>query len=231
VEQRTPGALARLKAMAEGGSAPAQIYLAKLYDTGSFGVSVSPVEARRWTERAAESGDPTAMHNLALYYFHGEGGVKDPAQAARWFRKAAERGIIDSQYNLAMLYQSGSGVPSDLAAAYTWFSIAANGGDASSRASAAALEGKLSSAQIATAQAAISSFESADDAPEPAVAQAAASPVSSATARKILERLGYLKGHGGDLQLAVAAYQRDQGLAASGALDAATVSRLSVFNR
>lgn len=231
VEQRTPGALARLKAMAEGGSTPAQIYLAKLYETGSEGVSVSPVEARRWTERAAAGGDPTAMHNLALYYFHGEGGVKDSAQAARWFRKAAERGIIDSQYNLAMLYQSGSGVPSDLAAAYTWFSIAANGGDTSSQASAAALEGKLSTAQIATAQAAIGSFGSAADAPEPAGAQAATSPVSSATARKILERLGYLKGHGGDLQLAVAAYQRDQGLAASGALDAATVSRLSVFNR
>ena len=33
------------------------------------------------------------------------------------------------------------------------------------------------------------------------------------------------------LKLAVAAYQRDQGLAATGSLDPATVSRLSVFNR
>jgi localization factor PodJL len=231
VEQQTPGALAKLKAMAEGDLLPAQIYLARVYETGSHGVRVNPVEARRWTERAAEGGDPTAMHNLALYYFHGDGGVKDPAQAARWFRKAAERGIVDSQYNLAMLYQSGSGVPRDLAAAYTWFSIAAKGGDAPSRAGAATLEGKLTSAQIITAQAEIGGFGAAADAPEPVVAQATTPGVSPTTARKILERLGYLKGHGGDVQLAVAAYQRDQGLAASGALDSATLSRLSAFSR
>jgi murein L,D-transpeptidase YcbB/YkuD len=34
-----------------------------------------------------------------------------------------------------------------------------------------------------------------------------------------------------DLKLAVGAYQRDQGLAATGALDPATASRLSVFTR
>ncbi len=230
VEQRTPGALARLKTMAEADYTPAQLYLAKLYENGSDGVSSNLSEARRWTARAADAGDPVAMHNLALYYFHGDGGVKDPTQAARWFRKAAERGVVDSQYNLAMLYQSGSGVPRDLAEAYKWFQIAATGGDGPSRSAAISLEPKLSSAQIATAEAAVDEFAPTTEGPRPAMVQATPGAVSPAAAKKILARLGYIKG-AGDLTLAVAAYQRDQGLAATGALDPATMSRLAVFNR
>jgi len=232
VEQKQPGALTRLKAIADGGYAPAQMFLARLYETGQAGVTQNLGEARRWTLRAADADDPTAMHNLALYYFRGEGGPQDTAAAAEWFKKAAERGVVDSQYNLGLLYQSGSGVPRDLAQAYKWFSIAANSGDAEARASARDLEAKLPAAQLAGAESQANAFEPTV-APAPTVL---ATGPSAAEAEKILGRLGYYRGRSDgtgarNLKLALSAYQRDQGLAVTGSLDPATASRLSVFSR
>lgn len=158
VEAGEPGALAKLKAIAEAGHPPAQFYLGKLYETGEHGVKQNLVEARRWTERAAEGGDAAAMHNLALFDFRGEGGTQDLAAAARWFRAAAEQGIVDSQFNLGLLYQSGSGVARDPVQAYTWFAIAAAGGDAQARVNAQALQGQLSPAQRASAEQAAAAF-------------------------------------------------------------------------
>lgn len=158
VEAGDPGALAKLKAIAEAGHPPAQFYLGKLYETGEHGVKQNLVEARRWTERAAEGGDAAAMHNLALFDFRGEGGAQDLAGAARWFRAAAEQGIVDSQFNLGLLYQSGSGVARDPAQAYTWFAIAAAGGDAQAGVNAQALRAQLSPAQRASAEQAAQAF-------------------------------------------------------------------------
>lgn len=233
VEQKQPGALARLKAMADDGHPPAQMFLARLYETGQAGVVQNLGEARRWTARAAEAGDPTAMHNLALFHFRGEGGPQDTAAAAQWFKKAAQRGIVDSQYNLGLLYQSGSGVPRDAAQAYKWFTIAANAGDGEARASAIELQNRLPTAQLASAENQANAFEPVGAAPAP---QTQADGPSAVAAQKILGRLGYYKGrpdasNSRDLKLAVAAYQHDQGLAATGSLDPATVSRLSVFSR
>ena len=233
VEQKQPGALTRLKAIAEGGHPPAQMFLARLYETGQAGVVQNLGEARRWTARAANAGDPTAMHNLALYYFRGEGGPQDTPAAAQWFRSAAQHGVVDSQYNLGLLYQSGSGVPRDLTQAYKWFTIAANSGDGEARASAMELEAKLPATQLAAAESQATAFEPSGGAP---TTQAPAYGPSVVAAQKILGRLGYYKGrpdgsNSRDLRLAVTAYQRDQGLAATGSLDPATVSRLSVFTR
>jgi localization factor PodJL len=233
VQQKQPGALARLKTIAESGHTPAQMFLAHLYETGQDGVVQNLGEARRWALRAADAGDPTAMHNVALYYFRGEGGPADTAAAARWFKKAAEHGVVDSQYNLGLLYQSGSGVPRDLVQAYKWFTVAANSGDGQARASAMEIEGKAPAGQLAQAETQANAFEPAGAAPTP---QALAYGPSVISAQKILGRLGYYKGRpdgasSRDLKLAVTAYQRDQGLAATGALDPVTVSRLSIFNR
>ena len=233
VERKAPGALAKLKVMAEGGSAPAQTYLARLYETGHAGVVQNLTEARRWTARAADAGDPAAMHNLALYYFRGEGGPPDAAAAAQWFKKAAEHGVVDSQYNLGLLYQSGSGVPRDLTQAYKWFQIAANAGDSEARASALDLEAKLPAAELAQAEGQAGAFQPQGAAP---AADTVAVGRSVVAAQKVLSRLGYYKGRVDgsttrDLKLAVSAYQRDQGLAATGSLDPATVSRLAVYSR
>ena len=134
--------------------APAQFYLGKLYETGGAGLGKDAAEARRWTERAAQAGDPKAMHNLALYYFEGDGGPKNSTIAASWFRRAAELGLQDSQYNLARLHEQGFGVAQNPAEAYKWYLIAASGGDADARAGAERTKKQLSpDAQAAAATA------------------------------------------------------------------------------
>jgi localization factor PodJL len=233
IETGQAGGLAKLKVVADEGYAPAQFYLAKLYETGVSGVVKNPAEARRWTARAADGGDRAAMHNLALYYFRGEGGPQDLPAAARWFRKAAEAGVVDSQYNLGLIYQSGSGVARDYAEAYRWFTIAAESGDAQARANAVELEGKLSPAQLAALDKAAAGFRAGS---EIAPQAQASRETQLGMARRILGRLGYYQNRSSDggvaeLKVAVQNFQRDHDLPATGALDPATVSQLSVFTR
>jgi len=233
IETGQAGGLAKLKVVADEGYGPAQFYLAKLYESGVSGVVKNPSEARRWTARAAEGGDRAAMHNLALYYFRGEGGPKDLPAAARWFRKAAEAGVVDSQYNLGLIYQSGSGVARDEAEAYRWFAIAAEAGDAQARANAVELESKLSTAQLAALDKAAAGFHARSE----IAPQAEASRETQVSmARRVLGRLGYYQnrpsdGGAAELKVAVQNFQRAHDLPPTGALDPATVSQLSVFTR
>jgi localization factor PodJL len=80
-------------------------------------------------QAAAEKGNASAMHNLAVLYATGAAGNPDFDQAAHWFQKAAEFNVRDSQFNLAILYARGSGVKQDLTESYKWFGIAAKQGD------------------------------------------------------------------------------------------------------
>ena len=168
------------------------------------------VEARRLTAMAAEAGEPKAMHNLAVYFFRGDGGAQDLASAAQWFRKAAAAGVVESQFNLGLLYQSGSGVSKDLAQARQWFERAAASGDAEAREAALALD--------------------------PKTAALAAAPLDLRDAQRILARLGYyhgaVDGHATPaFRTALAGYQRQHGRQPTGALDPATISALSVYRR
>jgi len=147
VEGGVPGAVGKLKALADAGHAQAQLYLAQLYDGGEAGLPRNPVEARRLTALAADAGDVQAMHNLGVYLFRGEGGAQDLAGAAQWFRKAAAAGVVDSQFNLGRLYQAGSGVPQDISQARYWFRLAAARGDADAQRALADLKTPAQTAQ------------------------------------------------------------------------------------
>jgi len=136
-----PG-LSQLRAVAEGGYAPAQYQLAKLYEHGE-GVAADFTLARVWTERAASAGDSRAMHDIGVYYARGEGVAADAAAAFRWFRQAAEQGVVDSQYNLAVLYEEGRGVAANEAEALFWFLTAGRAGDVHAIQRANALEARL----------------------------------------------------------------------------------------
>ena len=124
-----------------------------MYEGGKNGVKVDMAEARRWSERAANGGDPRAMHNLALYFFKGEGGPRNSTTAASWFRKAADMGLVDSQFNLAQLYESGLGVSQNPAEAYKWYVIAGRAGDSTARGRATALRSQLTAEAQQTADA------------------------------------------------------------------------------
>jgi localization factor PodJL len=99
-----------------------------MYEKGN-GVDRDIAKARGLYEQAANQGNASAMHNLAVLYASGALGQQDYATAASWFTKAANLGITDSQFNLAILCARGNGVPADLEESYKWFAIAAKAGD------------------------------------------------------------------------------------------------------
>jgi localization factor PodJL len=226
-----------LRKAANLGYAPAEFYLAKLYETGEAGVKKDAVEARRWTQRSADAGDPKAMHNLALYFFEGDGGPKNTTTAAQWFRRAADLGLVDSQYNLGRLYEEGFGVSQNPAEAYKWYLIAAHAGDTESRASAQRLKGQLSAEAQAAAERAAGAFQAQQPrAATNQLAQAVApgDVAGAAIAQRALSRLGYYQGPTDGspspaLRLAIQAYQRDQGMPTTGVPDSALSQRLAVI--
>lgn len=226
-----------LKRVAAGGYPAAQFYLSKLLESGKGGVKRDMVEARRWSERAAQGGDPRAMHNLALYYFKGEGGPRNSTTAAVWFRKAAETGLVDSQFNLAQLYESGLGVSQNAAEAYKWYVIAGRAGDATARSRASALRTQLTAEALQTADRSAQAFRAQAPVQTAALAPSAgAARGDLGVAQQALSQLGYYQGPRDGvaspaLRMAIAAYQRDQGLSASGEVDGETLGRLAAAAR
>jgi len=224
--------------LATQGYAPAQFYLAKMYETGGGGLKKDLASARQWTSRAAESGDRRAMHNLGIAFIEGVGGPKNAVTAAQWFRRAAELGLVDSQYNLAALYERGLGVSQNAAEAYRWYLIAAKTGDEAAHKRAEQIRSQLNPDARIVAERAATAFRPSTPGPTAAVATATAGlgtdAAGAATVQKALSRLGYYQGPTDGsaspaLNLALAAYQRDQNLTPTGVLDQATVARLSVF--
>ncbi len=236
VEANDTRGVPQLRRAADLGYAPAQFYLAKLYENGADGIAKDPGEARLWTQKAAMGGDARAMHNLALYEFEGAGGPKNIAAAADWFRRAANLGLIDSQYNLGRLYEQGYGVAQNTAEAYKWYLIASASGDAQSKAAAARVRSDLSPDARAVAERAAAEFRPSSPQPTPASAPATGADANVVTAQRGLSALGYYQGPTDGaatpaLKLALASYQRDQGLPVTGALDPTTVGRLQALNQ
>jgi localization factor PodJL len=231
-----------LHKLADAGYAPAQFYLAELYQDGKSGVHKDPVEARKWLEKAAEGGDRTAMHNLALDMHEGIGGPKNAASAAEWFRRAAELGLLDSQFNLAAIYEHGDGVSQNNAEAYKWYLIASRSGDAGARDGAVRVRAALSPDERSVAERAAADFQPTAPNPStlasaaPAGAAPAAAQPDLVTAQRALNQLGYYQGPTDGaaspaLHLAIAAYQRDQSLPVTGSPDAATLGKLQVYTQ
>jgi localization factor PodJL len=229
-----------LTKLADGGYAPAQFYLAELFQDGKAGLKKDPSLSRQWLEKAAEGGDRTAMHNLALDLHEGVGGAADAVQSAEWFRRAAELGLLDSQFNLAAIYEHGDGVSQNPAEAYKWYLIAARSGDAEARAGALRVRSGLTPDARAVAEQAAADFQPTTVAAQTAgagTAPAAAPPSPDiVTAQRALNQLGYYQGPTDGspspaLHLAIAAYQRDQSLPVTGATDPTTIGKLAVYTK
>lgn len=236
IETGDRSGLETLKQAANGGYPAAQFYLAKMYESGKGGVKKDMPEARRWSERAATGGDPRAMHNLALYYFKGEGGPRNVTTAATWFRKAADLGLVDSQFNLAQLYEGGYGVSQNPAEAYKWYVIAGRAGDATARGRATALRAQLTAEAQQTADRSAQAFRPQAQSTASLSSAAPAANANLGLAQRVLSQLGYYQGPRDGvaspaLRMAIAAYQRDQGLPASGSVDGETLNKLSVYAR
>ena len=242
---RTEEGLALIRSAANKDQPAAQYRLAKLYETGQ-GVAADPNMARQLTERAALNGNRIAMHDLALYYAEGRGGVEtDITTAAGWFEKAAERGVVDSQFNLGVLFESGQGVPRNPLDAYVWYSIAASQGDQFAKERRDVIKGQIGAEDMARADERISGFAPAkiDEAANgifrdlPWTVSEAQTGAPSAdlvkTAQTLLNDLGYETGTpdgamGPNTQKAIIEFQRSVGLVETGEVTAALIDRLEI---
>ncbi len=231
-------AAASLLAAAEQGIPSAQYRYAKLLETGD-GVEQDLEAARRWTERAANSGHVRAMHNLGVINYYGAGGSQNLEAAARWFQEAALMGSRDSQFNLALMYEQGEGVPLSLPDAFAWYTIAASENDPTASQRAANLIELIEPAALIEARLAAGNF-----APRPANAEAngvytnqpwdrtvTVAPEAVRRAQAFLSVLGYAPGPidgqmGTQTREAIMSFEADQGLPRSGRVDAVLIERL-----
>jgi localization factor PodJL len=152
----TEQAVSWLDRAAKAGVAPAQLALGGIYEKG-LGVAKDPQLARVYYLAAAQRGNVKAMHNLAVLYAQGAGGL-DYASAAQWFRNAAMHGLTDSQFNLAVLYERGAGTECNPIEAYKWFALAARHGDPAAVKKRDEIGQQLDAGQRASVKAAIESF-------------------------------------------------------------------------
>jgi uncharacterized protein len=104
--------------------------LGLLYRDGVAGVPKNPVTAYGWFARAAQSGHPLAMVEVANDYYLGRGVDEDHKAAFDWFLRAADAGVRVAQRNLATLYDLGDGVTQSDADAAAWYRKAAEQDDA-----------------------------------------------------------------------------------------------------
>jgi len=113
-------ALPQMRALAEGGHAPAQNTLGVMLDQG-LGVPADIAQAVTWFRRAAAQGDAKAQANLGVLYEQGRGVPQDATMAVHWYRLAAaqHRGVAEN--NLAAMLAAGRGTPRDLVEAYALF--------------------------------------------------------------------------------------------------------------
>ena len=83
-------------ALAEEGHEEMMGQLALLYLNGDDEVEADPEKAFYWFHKLAQTDDPTAQFNLALFYAKGHGVGRDFEQAAYWMDRAAQNGDADA---------------------------------------------------------------------------------------------------------------------------------------
>lgn len=234
---------------AERGLAVAQYRIANMYDKGT-GVARDSARARTLYQLAAAQGNAGAMHNLAVLLAMGADGVPDNESAVRWFQEAADLGVRDSQFNLGILTAKGVGTPQDLIEAYKWFAIVADSGDADAAAKRDEVAAALRPDQLETARATARLWQAqpldaqANEVEIPAEWAPVDDTVTSSVeisavdmraairnVQTILGRNGYDAGPadgimGERTKTAIAAFQRDNAMQATGEIDEALVRAL-----
>jgi TPR repeat protein len=116
--------LQSLRQLAERGSTPAMMFLARLYTNGT-GVERDASEAVGWYKRAAFAGSTNGMLLYGDALASGQGTVKDVAEAQRWIRKSADAGNVAALFRLGRMFRDGEGVTRDPLEAVNMFKKAA----------------------------------------------------------------------------------------------------------
>ena len=109
---------------AEAGSANAQFFLGRMYETGQSRKR-DPAAAATWYRKAADQGHRLAQYRLGQMYLTGTGVGQSYTIAAKGFEMAARQDLHEAQYNLGYLYDHGFGVDRNPGVAATWYRKAA----------------------------------------------------------------------------------------------------------
>ncbi|MFN3835562.1 MAG: peptidoglycan-binding protein [Glycocaulis sp.] len=230
------GGATLMRRAAEQGVPDAQFRFARMLERGE-GVAADPAAARSWMVRAAEAGHLRAMYEAGVMYVNLSPTPANQQAAAGWFEQAALHGMGDSQFNLGLLFEEGFGVPQSAADAYAWFLIAAAGGDSAAQERASTLRRSLSADERAAAEEAVRGYAPRVLDPQvqgryaPQAWETGVSARLIARAQELLAASGYDAGpadgaFGQRTREAIVAYQRAEGLEASGAVDSALIARL-----
>ncbi len=225
------------------GFAPAQYRIGNFYEKG-LGVTRDISKAENWYKMAADQGNASAMHNLAVLYAMGAAGKVDNESAVRWFEKAAELGVKDSQFNLGILAAKGVGMKQDLEESYKWFALVAKTGDRDAAAKRDEIANSLRPEQLQKARAAtelwkakpVNAAANVVDVPEEwkeSDAKTASIDMKQAVKniQLILNKNGYQAGTpdgimGDKTKTAIAAFQKDNGMEATGEVNENLVNAL-----
>lgn len=228
---------------ADLGFAPAQYRIGNLYEKG-MGVERDVKKAKTWYQMSADQGNASAMHNLAVLFATDAGQGADNESAAKWFQKAAELGVKDSQFNLGILSAKGVGMPQNLEDSYKWFALVAKGGDRDAAQKRDEIAKSLRPEQLKEARAKVELWK-----PEPLAAGANSvdvpegwreSPAKTAgidmkkairNVQALLNKAGYDAGTadgmmGDKTKNAISAFQKDNGMESTGAIDEKMVKAL-----
>jgi localization factor PodJL len=174
----------------------------------------------------------------------GADGAADNSSAARWFEKAAELGVKDSQFNLGILTAKGVGVQQNLEESYKWFALVAKTGDRDAAAKRDEIANALRPEQLQRARAAAELWKakpvdaetnmvSIPDAWRESDAKTAGIDMKKAVRniQVILNKNGYDAGSadgvmGQKTKLAIAAFQKKNGMEATGEVNETLVRKL-----
>ncbi|PBC22415.1 MULTISPECIES: peptidoglycan-binding protein [unclassified Mesorhizobium] len=229
---------------AELGFAPAEYRIGNFYEKG-IGVARDIKKSKTWYQLAAEQGNASAMHNLAVLFAMAADGVTDNESAAHWFQEAADLGVKDSQFNLGILAAKGVGMKQNLEESYKWFALVAKTGDKDAAAKRDEIANALRPEQLERARAAtelwkakpLNAATNSADIPEswqegtPQTTAGIDMKKAVKNIQLILNKNGYDAGGadgvmGEKTKTAIIAFQTDNKLPATGAVDEKLVRAL-----
>ncbi|WP_144445644.1 SEL1-like repeat protein [Inquilinus limosus] len=236
------GASAELRELvrrAEAGDTLAEYGLGTRFANGTE-LPQSPERAAYWYRRAAEQGMPDALYALGVAYRDGIGVTGDAQEAMTWFRKASLAGRPRGAYEVGRLYEGGQLGPPNPRIAAGWYRIAAHGGDEPAKEALARLQAGpdagapamlAQTSQIpsspdrrAASRAAPPTAAAPSKAPAAQPSAAPERPATGAEIREIQQLLASLNLDPGQpdgrlrpkTRLAIATFQRGQGLPVTG---------------
>lgn len=150
-------ALAIWQPLAESGHAESQFGLGQLYGNG-FGVSMDDALAIKWYSLAAEQGHAKAQFNLAVMHQNGWGLPQSDAEAMKLYELAAEQGVTAAMVALGRYYSMDFLDSYNPVLAHKWLKIAYLLHDIDAGPKLDAIEGKMSTDQLAASDAEVAAW-------------------------------------------------------------------------